>query len=71
MLITWLDCWTFFGKFSLESLDVFFQGQTLFWPNLRNGSSDWCETKISASVGYWVYYMTLTMTLKFQGQISK
>ena len=24
---------------------MFFQGQTLFWPYLRNGWSDWCETK--------------------------
>ena len=23
----------------------FFQGQTLFWPYLRNGWSDWCEMK--------------------------
>ena len=35
----------YFGKFSLKNLDVFFQGQTLFWPYLRNGWSDWCETK--------------------------
>ena len=35
----------YFGKFSLENSDVFFQGQTLFWPYLRNGWSDWCETK--------------------------
>ena len=34
-----------FGKFSLKNLDVFFQGQTLFWPYLRNGWSNWCETK--------------------------
>ena len=27
----------FCGKFSLEILDVFFQGQALFWPYLRNG----------------------------------
>ena len=24
---------------------MFFQGQTLFWPYLRNSWSDWCETK--------------------------
>ena len=35
----------YFGKFSLKISDVFFQGQTLFWPYLRNGWSDWCETK--------------------------
>ena len=36
--------WNFyFGKFSLKILDVSFQGQTLFWPYLRNGWSDWCE----------------------------
>ena len=32
----------YFGKFSLKNSDVFFQGQTLFWPYLRNGWSDWC-----------------------------
>ena len=50
MVITWLDSgavfknW-YFGKFSFKISDVFFQGQTLFWPYLRNGRSDWCETK--------------------------
>ena len=34
-----------FGKFSLKILGVSLQGQTLFWPYLRNGWSDWCETK--------------------------
>ena len=28
-----------------KNLDVFFQGQTLCWPYLRNGCSDWCEMK--------------------------
>ena len=41
---------------------MFFQGQTLFWPYLRNAWSDWCETK-SALVGYWVQYVTLTFDL--------
>ena len=36
----------YFGKFSLKISDVFFQGQTQFWPYLRNGWSDWCETKM-------------------------
>ena len=36
----------YFGKFSLKISDVFFQGQTLFWPYRRNGWSDWCETKM-------------------------
>ena len=50
MLITWVDfegilLETFFTKFSLKFLDVFFQGQTLYWTYLRNGWSDWCETK--------------------------
>ena len=35
----------YFGNFSLKNSDVFFQGQTLFWPYLINGWSDWCETK--------------------------
>ena len=29
-----------FCKFSLNILDVFFQGQTLVWPYLRDGWSD-------------------------------
>ena len=43
MVITWLD----FGEILLKTvilanlkkkkMDVFFQGQTLFWPYLRNG----------------------------------
>ena len=49
----------YFGKFSLKISDVFFQGQTLFWPYLRNGWSD-VKRKGSALVGYWVQYMTLT-----------
>ena len=53
----------YFGKFSLKILDVFFQGQTLFWTYLRNGWSDWCKRKGSASVGYWAQYVTLTFDL--------
>ena len=34
-----------FGKFSVKNSDVIFQGQTLFWPYLRNCWSDWYETK--------------------------
>ena len=52
MVITWLaKYWRssvgnrYFSKFSLKISDVFFQGQTLFWPYLWNGWSDWCETK--------------------------
>ena len=69
MVITWLDFWRssvgncYFSKFSLKMMDVFFQGQTLFWPYLRNGCSDWCETFESALVGYWVWYVTLTFDL--------
>ena len=46
-----IRCWSssvgnfYFSKFSLKNSDVLFQGQTLFWPYLRNGWSDWCETK--------------------------
>ena len=67
MVITWLDFGTvenyYFGKSSLKISDVFFQGQTLFWPYLRNGWFDWCEKKRSALVGHWVQYMTLTFDL--------
>ena len=68
MVITWLDFGeillkTYFGKFFLKILNVFFHCQTLFWPYLRNCWSDWCETKGSALVEYWVQYVTLTFDL--------
>ena len=60
----------YFGKFSLKISDLFFQGQTLFWPYLRNGWSDWCETK-REYIGWilgtmydldrWPSLMTLTL----------
>ena len=34
----------YYDNFSLKISDVFFQSQALFWPYLRNGWSDWCET---------------------------
>ena len=52
----------FFVWFFFQVSDVFFQGQTIYWPYLRHGWSRWCETKGSASVGYWVNYVTLTFT---------
>ena len=42
---------SFFAKFSSKISDVFFQGQALYWTYLRNGSSDWCETK-RRSIGW-------------------
>ena len=51
MLTTWLDFGgilvktLFFAKLSLKISDVSFQGQTLYWTYLRNGWSDWYETK--------------------------
>ena len=51
MVNTWFDFGAvlmktvIFGKFSFKISDVFFQGQTLFWTYLRNGWSDWFETK--------------------------
>ena len=61
----------YFGKLSLKKSDVFFQGQTLFWPYLRNGWADWCETKrkcigwILGTICYldlWPHsWMTLTL----------
>ena len=68
----------YFCKFSLKILDVFFQGQTLFWPYLRNGWSDWCETKRKC-IG-WILGTICDLDLwppswpwpwMFQGQISK
>ena len=44
-----------------DKSDVFFQGQTLFWPYLRNVWSDWCETKRKCIV--WVSYVILTFDL--------
>ena len=38
-------CKLLFWQIFFQISDVFFQGQTLFWPFLRNGWSDWCETK--------------------------
>ena len=35
----------FFAKFSFKISDVSFQCQTLYWSYLRNGWSDWCETR--------------------------
>ena len=77
MFITWLDfeeilLKTFlFGKFSLKNLDVFFQGQTLFWINHTNGWSNWSEMKRSASVGYWVYYVTLIFYFTYDFCVTK
>ena len=68
----------YFGKFSLNISDVFFQGQTLFWPYLRNGWSDWCETKTKC-IG-WILGTICNIDLwphswpwlwMFQCQISK
>ena len=42
----------YFGKFSLKMPDVFFQGQTLFWPYLSTGWPDWRETKRKCIGGY-------------------
>ena len=69
----------YFGKFALKISDVFFQGQTLFWPYLRNGWSDWCKTKrkciswilairhnsIVMMYWYWAQYVTLTFRMGF------
>ena len=68
----------YFGKFSLKILDVFFQGQTLLWPYLSNGWSDWCETKrkcIGCMLGI-IYDLDLwphswPWPWMFQGQILK
>ena len=69
----------YFGKFSLKKFkNVFFQGQTLFWTYLRNGWSDWCETKRKC-IG-WILGTICDLDLwphswpwpwMFQGQISK
>ena len=80
--ITWLDFGEillyFFSGFSLKISDVFFQGQPLFWTYLRNGWSDWHETKWRC-IG-WILAEICDLDLWphprpwpwiFQGQISK
>ena len=68
----------YFGKFSLKISDVFFQGQTLFWPYLRNSWSHWFETKRKC-IG-WLLATIYDLDLwphswpwpwMFQGQILK
>ena len=68
----------FFAKFSLKFSDVFFQGQTLYLTYLRNGLSDWCETKRRCigwilgelcELDHWPH--PWPWPLIFQGQISK
>ena len=40
------SCWKLlFWQIFFKNFGCVFQGQTLFWPYLRNGWSDWCETK--------------------------
>ena len=53
----------YFDKFSLKDSNVFFQGQTLFWPYLGMVGLIDVKRKGSASVGYWVQYVTLTFDL--------
>ena len=80
LIIFWRDsvgnC--YFSKFSVKILDVFFHGQTLFWPYLRNGWSDRCETKRKCigwmlgprcDLDLWPH--SWPWTCMFQGQILK
>ena len=68
MFRTWLDFGEilletgFFWRIFFRNFGGVFQGQTSFWPYLRNGWSDWCETK-SSSVECWVYDVTLIFDL--------
>ena len=72
-------CWKLlFRQIALKILDVFFQGQTPFWPYLRNDWSDWCETKrkciglilgIICDLDLWPH--SWPWPWMFQGQISK
>ena len=80
MVITW---WDSEGQFCqnpsyCQISDVFFQGQTLYWTDLRNGWSDWCETKRRCNgwilgelcdLDLWPH--PWPWPLIFQGQISK
>ena len=68
----------YFGKFSFKKSDVYFPGQTLFWPYLRNGWCHWCETKRKC-IG-WILGTICDLDLSphswlwpwmFQGEISK
>ena len=67
-----------FWQIFFTKLDVIFQGQTLFWPYLRDDWSDWCETKRKC-IG-WILGTLGDLDLwphswpwpwMFQGQISK
>ena len=62
-------CWehVFRGIHFFKIPDVFTQGQTLYWPHLRNSWSDRCETK-RKFIGWLVgqlcdFYLTLSVTL--------
>ena len=55
-----------FGKFCLKISDVFFQGQTLFWPYLRLVPLMWNEKEVHwLDTGYnmWPWPLTSLMTL--------
>ena len=46
MLITWLAFGViFFCQIFFKNFGWVFQGQTVYWTYLRNGWSNWCETK--------------------------
>ena len=68
----------FFAKFSSKILVAFFQCQTLYWTYLRNGWSDWCETK-RRCIGWMLAELfdldlwphPWPWPLIFQGKISK
>ena len=50
MISTWLNFGTilleiFFSEFSRKIWNAFFPNQTFYLPDLRNGWSNWCETK--------------------------
>ena len=56
----------YFGKFSLKISDVFFQGQTLFWPYLRNVRLMWNEKEVhrlDTGHNMWPWPLTSLMTL--------
>ena len=67
-----------FLQIFFKNFGCVFQGQTLFWPYLRNGWSDWCETKRKC-IG-WILGTICDLDLwppswpwpwMFPGQISK
>ena len=68
MLLTWLNFGgilleKFYWLFFFKILDVFYRGQPLYWPYLRNDWSNWLKTTRSTLTGYWANCVTTIFDL--------